>query len=318
MNPGLNKVLITGGTGFVGKSLCKKLTQLGFDVYVLTRQPKVNKHLANTQVKYINNLDEINGIGINTVINLAGSSIAQRWSARAKQEIYNSRITTTRNLVEYLSKQNTKPQVLIGASAVGYYGTPAPFDQLGCLAKGAFDEESVIRNNPENFAQNICHRWEEEAVKAEEFGIRVVRLRIGPVLGKDGGMIAKLLPSFKLGLGGYMGGGNQWLSWIDIDDLVDLIIFLIFNNQIRGPVNATAPNPITNKEFSIALAKALSRPCFLKTPAFVLRAIFGEMAEEMIIQGQKVLPKKALSSGFVFSFPTVQQSLEKIFLEKNF
>ena len=297
------KILITGGTGFIGKHLCDRLLKDGYILYILTRNKKLNG-TGNGHAKfYLNNLSEIQNINIDIIINLAGETIAKRWTENARHRIYNSRILTTRDLVHFMRSKQTPPTLFISGSAVGYYGVDDD---------KTFTEENVPKTISSQFARSLCNSWEGEASHASDLGIRTVFLRIGPVLEKDGGMLAKLLLSFRLGLGSQIGDGCQWLSWIDRDDLIELIIFIIHQENIDGPVNATSPNPITNKEFSLALAEALHRPCFLKTPEFVFKLIFGQMAQEIMINGQKVLPEKAVRHGFEFSYPTIQQSLLKI------
>lgn len=303
MNAETKKVLLTGGTGFIGQQLCKHLLNKGYILYILTRNKKL-RDTAEHQVKfYLNSLREIQDININIVINLAGENIAQRWTKAAQDNIYNSRIATTRNLVNFLRAKPTKPELLISTSAVGYYGTSD--DAIFTEA----DDASAVTTS---FASSLCRTWEAEALHAASLGIRTVLLRIGPVLAQDGGILAKLLPSFRIGLGSQMGDGNQWLSWIDRDDLVKLIEFIINQPKLAGPINATSPNPSTNKDFSLALAAALNKPCYLKSPACVLKLIFGQMAEEIMLHGQHVLPEQALQHGFEFSYPKLHQALTKI------
>jgi len=300
----LKTALVTGGTGFIGTVLCARLVQSGFKVYVLTRAKSRALPSHNNLIAYVNKLEALGNVEIDVIINLAGEAISRRWTRKAKENIYNSRILTTRYIIDYMKSLKKRPQLFISGSAVGYYGG----DSLK-----VFDEETGFSNDPKGFAQYLCQSWEAEAQHAETLGVRVVLVRIGPVLEKNGGILSKLLPSFYLGLGSQIGSGRQWFSWIDRDDLIDLILFIISNTQISGPINATAPNPITNKDFSLALAKVINRPCLIKTPEFILRLIFGQMAEEIMIQGQKVLPQKALNHGFHFVYPTLEKSLEKIF-----
>lgn len=294
-------ILVTGGTGFIGQALCKRLITLGYKLYVLTRS---TTYKSDKSIIYVNTLSELGDIDIDIIINLAGETISKRWTKTAKEQIYNSRILTTRNIVNYIKSKARKPALLISGSAIGYYGTDA---------QRSFNEESDVSNTAAGFAHALCRAWEEEALQAETLGVRVVRLRIAPVLGKGGGIISKLLPSFYLGLGSQIADGTQWFSWIDLDDLIDLILFCISNPEIHGSINAAAPTPVTNKDFSLKLAKAINRPCFLKTPAFFFKLVFGEMAEEIMLNGQKVLPQKALEHGFSFSYPSIEQSLAKIF-----
>lgn len=292
--------LITGGTGFIGKALCQRLQKDGHRVYVLTRQ---NRLPNENSLFYVNSLASLAHIPIDTVINLTGEPIAQRWTNTSRTKITESRWMTTRSLVDHMNTMAEKPKLFITASAVGYYGTDS--DRV-------FDETTPITPVPEAFGQHVCHQWEAEAQKAESLGIRVVYLRIGPVLEKDGGMLSKLLPSFYWGLGSILGNGKQWISWIDREDLLNLIEFIRLHSDIQGPVNATSPQPVTQADFSYTLAQVLRRPCVIKTPACVLKMMFGAMTEEILLKGQKVLPQKALSHGFVFQYPELKSSLKKI------
>lgn len=303
MNVHSKTVLVTGGTGFIGKALCSELIASGFDVYVLTRRKRSLQATDQNTIKYLTSLDALAGKDIDVIINLAGETISQRWTRQAKKNIYDSRIVTTQRIVDFMKTLHKRPTVLISGSAVGYYGTDP---------QKVFVEETGLTQE-QGFAQQLCQTWEEEAKQAEHLGVRVVLLRIGPVLEKGGGMLSKLFPSFYLGLGGIIGNGQQWLSWIDRDDLIALILFIIANPQLYGPINATAPQPVTNADFSKTFAKILNRPCFIKTPGFLLKTIFGEMADEIMLQGQKVVPQKALHHGFKFRYPTIDQSLQKIF-----
>ena len=298
------KILITGGTGFIGKSLCNRLLQEGYIVYILTHKKKFISKEDKDRKIYIHSLDEIKDTHIHIIINLAGETIAQRWTNVAKQRIYNSRILTTQNLVKFFNEQKVAPTLFITGSAIGYYGINN---------NKTFTEEYQQDENCSGFATSLCKAWEEEAFRLVSTEIRTVILRISPVLERDGGMLSKLLPSFRLCLGSQIGNGRQFLSWIDRDDLIELIIFIINTKDIYGPVNATSPNPVTNEEFSLTLAKVLHKPCILKTPEFIFKLVFGQMAEEIMLQGQKVLPQKALDHGFNFSYPKIEQSLSKIF-----
>jgi uncharacterized protein (TIGR01777 family) len=296
------KILITGGTGFIGQALCDCLLNQGYMLYVLTRKRNLSDQTANPNKIYINNLSDIQDNDINIVINLAGETISKRWTKSTKKRIYNSRILTTQDLVNYMRLKKIKPTLFISGSAVGFYGT----DQ-----EKIFDEDTSGSKYNSEFASHLCKAWENEALHAVALGVRTVLLRIGPVLEKSGGMLAKLLPSFYLGLGSLIGNGKQWLSWIDREDLIKLILFVIEHNDIEGPINATAPNPVTNKDFALTLAKAVKRPCLLKIPGFIFKLIYGQMANEIMLKGQKVLPTKALNHGFEFSYPTLEQSFAK-------
>lgn len=291
-------ILITGGTGFIGKQLCAILAKAQAQVFVLTRQPRP----CSDNITYIRSITDIGDIAVDIIINLAGEPIAQRWTHAVKEKLKSSRIDITKALIKHIETSPIKPSLLISASAIGYYGTNEPT---------AFSENS-LPTAQNNFSQQLCASWENEALKAHQYGVRTVLLRIGAVLAKDGGMLAKLLIPFKLGLGGPIGHGHQWLSWIDRDDLIRLILHIIATPQLAGPINATAPHPVTNEDFSKSLAHTLGRPCLIRTPATVLRFIFGQMADEIMIEGQKVLPEKALTSGFSFLYPNIHTSLEKI------
>lgn len=296
-------ILVTGGTGFIGKALTRTLADNGAKVLILTHTPRV----SSQGLTFISSFSEIADKYIEIIINLAGEPIAQPWTLSAKQKIRNSRIDITSLIIEWIKSRSIKPQLLISASAIGYYGTDenADFDETSSLAAGI------------TFAQELCAAWEAEAIKAEKFGLRTVLLRIGAVLDKDGGMLSRLLTPFRLGLGGPIGHGRQWLSWIDREGLVRMILYIIGNKAIRGPVNATAPNPVTNLEFSQTFASVLHRPCWLRTPASALKAIFRDMADEIMLHGQKVFPQIALQNGFQFSYPTLHSSLEKIIDNKQ-
>ncbi|MBM4222912.1 MAG: TIGR01777 family protein [Gammaproteobacteria bacterium] len=294
-------ILITGGTGFIGKVLCDRLSMLGYHLYILTRQ----KRLHSTQsVTYIQTLNELNDIQIEIIINLAGESIATRWTEQSKDRIYKSRIETTKALIEYIRSVNIRPKLFISASAIGFYGAS--------LSQDFFEDTSPI-NTTSSFASTLCQDWERTAREAESFGIRTVLLRLGVVLGRNGGILSQLFPSFYLGLGSQVGKGDQWLSWIDRDDLIELVLFVMQNSNVTGVLNATSPNPITNKEFSYALATAMHRPCFLRIPQWVIKQIFGQMGEEIMLNGQRVFPKKAIAYGFQFHYERIEKSLSKIF-----
>lgn len=295
-------LLLTGGTGFIGQSLVTALKQAGWRIFILTRNAEKYAAKNADSINYISSLNEIAHEPIDAIINLAGETIAQRWTKFAKQKIVNSRIETTRLLVDYISAASHKPSVFISGSAVGYYGT----------SDNHVFNESTTPSDGGDFAKHVCIQWEKEALKATSCGVRTVVLRMGAVLEKSGGMLQKLLPSFRLGMGCTMGSGGQWLSWIDRDDLIRLILFIISEPKSEGAINATAPEAITNREFCQRLAKILNRPCLFTIPTFVLKSAFGDMAEEIMLQGQNVMPSKAINYGFEFLYPTLEQSLHKI------
>jgi hypothetical protein len=304
------KIVLTGATGFVGVKLVEQLQALKHQIIVLAR----NAQKADSQFpkELFPNVEIISYdplklgdwaeaiAGSNAVINLAGEPLAGvRWTDKRKQEIRESRILTTRILVEAIAKADVKPEVLISGSAIGFYGTS--------LDK-SFDEYS---DGGQDFLANVCKDWEAAADGVTDLGVRLVKLRTGIVLGM-GGAIAKMLPIFQVGGGGKIGTGKQWFSWIHRDDLVSLILFALTNSQIVGVLNGTAPQPVTNDDFTIAFAKAIKRPAFLPVPAAALILLFGEGAI-VLLDGQRVLPQKAKINKFVFNYPDIDSALEQIF-----
>ena len=292
------KILLTGGTGFIGRPLSETLLEKGAKVFVLT-------HTARAQSPKIISLASLHQAAehpFDIIINLAGESIAQRWTKGAKDRIWRSRIDTTRALVQMITHSAHKPEVFISASAVGYYGTD-PFLQF---------QEGSPTASPDSFAHTLCKAWEEEALRAQDLGVRTVLLRLSPVLGRGGGMLEKLWLPFRMGLGGHLGDGQQPLSWIDREDVLRLILHIIDNKTLTGPVNASSPEAISNDTFSKTLAACMGRPCVCHVPSVVLKAVYGQMAEELMLQGQNVFPKKALESGFVFSYGSLEASLKKV------
>jgi uncharacterized protein (TIGR01777 family) len=246
----------------------------------------------------IRNFDEIeNSEQIDVVINLAGAGIAdQRWSQARKKILLDSRVQTTRALLSLAQRLDTRPGVLINASAIGFYGS----------ADGRpLDERAV---GGDEFTTELCKRWEEEASKAEALGMRVCIMRMGVVLAPGGGMLGKLLPIFKLGLGGRTGNGRQYLSWIHRDDVIAVINWLI-TSEAQGVFNVTAPDAVTNAHFSQLLADALNRPCLFPQPAAIVHLMFGEMGEQLLLNGQNVIPARLLAEGFVFRYPGLQDAL---------
>ena len=303
------KIVVTGATGFVGGKLVERLHALGDRIVVLAR----NSQKATRQFPQdiFPNVEVIGYTpfelgdwakvisGSDAVINLAGEPLAGvRWTDKRKQEIRDSRILTTKVLVEAIAKADVKPQVLISGSAIGYYSTS--------LDK-SFDEYS---NAGDDFLANVCKDWEAAAEAVTSLGMRLVKLRTGIVLGM-GGAIAKMLPIFQVGGGGKIGSGKQWFSWIHRDDLVELIIYALKNEQITGALNATAPKAVTNEDFTVAFAKAIKRPAFLPVPAAALILIFGEGAT-VLLDGQKVVPHKAEINKFTFHYPDIDAALAQI------
>lgn len=289
-------ILITGGTGFIGRALCRELLRTGCRVTVLSRRP--GKARLPSEVRLVDRLDGLDGI--DGVVNLAGENLAEgRWSPARKQAFRESRMGSTRRLLDWLAGLSQRPAVLVSGSAIGYYG--AAGDRV-------LDESAAAGSG---FAAQLCQDWETEASKAEALGLRVCRLRIGVVLGRHGGALAKLLPAFRLGLGGRLGSGEQWMSWIRRSDLVRMILWLLRTETARGPYNGTAPEPLRNAEFTQLLAAALGRPALLPLPAPLLRGLFGEMSE-LLLDGQRVLPSRALAEGFEFRSPRLEPALHEL------
>jgi hypothetical protein len=233
------------------------------------------------------------------VVHLAGEPIAQRWTAAAKQRIRESRVEATRRLVAQLAKLERAPRVLVAASAIGIYGSRGDEVLTEASAPGS------------DFLAEICVAWEQAAREAAALGIRVVSVRFGIVLGREGGALARMLPPFRLGVGGRLGSGRQWMSWIHLEDALGLLEFALGRDALAGPLNATAPNPVVNAEFTRRLAAALHRPAFTPAPAFALKLMFGEMAG-MLLNGQRVEPRAALAAGYTFRYPELAPALNQL------
>jgi len=294
-------IAITGASGFIGRRLMKKLAGGNHAIRVLSRHAGTN--LPPGVQLYV--WDAMKGQppeesleGVDAVVHLAGEPIAQRWTDEVKKKILDSRTTGTRHLVQALSTLRQRPAVLVCGSAIGYYGSRGEEVLTESSAPGT------------GFMAEVCVAWEREADLAESLGIRLVKLRTGVVLGTNGGALAKMLPPFKAGMGGKMGHGDQWMSWIHLDDLVGIVQHSI-DNPMRGPVNGTAPNPVVNAGFTRALGHALSRPAVVPMPAFSLKFMFGEMAEVMLAS-QRVMPKAAEAAGYQFRYPELEPALANI------
>jgi uncharacterized protein len=271
-------VAITGAGGMIGTRLQQRLLEAGHAAHAIPRGASIPV--------------------CDVIVNLAGEPIAQRWTAAAKKRIYDSRVEGTRRLVQALSAQPQHPRVLVCASAVGFYGSRG-------------DQILTEKSSPgSGFLPHVVLDWEESAQAAQALGIRVISTRFGMVLG-HGGALAKLRPLFRLGGGGRLGSGRQWMSWIHIDDALSLILFAVENAALKGAVNATAPHPVTNEEFTRRLAAALHRPAFFPAPSFALKLVLGEMSE-VLLDSQRVLPAAALAAGFHFQYPQLSAALENI------
>ena len=297
-----NKFLVTGGTGLIGTKLCRHLLRLGYEVTVLTRQSKASsKKSSDPNIFYCSSFDELDrSSDWFGVINLAGESLGgSRWNEQRKQRFIDSRVEITRKTNEWIKSLESPPDVYISASAIGWYGH--------------WDDELLTETSTfnEGFSHTMCDQWERLANDCESL-CRVCNLRIGIVLDKDGGALTELLTTAKFGLGGPIGSGKQWWSWIHIDDLVSLIECLCFDSRFSGAINATAPAPVTQANFARHLGRQLNRPAFLPMPGFIAKLIIGEFAEELLLNGQRVIPQKVLDSGFIYKYPTIELSLNQL------
>jgi uncharacterized protein len=296
------KIAIAGGSGFIGRVLQEKLIKEGHEIFVLTRDP--GKIKTANRIKAVGWLkensspeEELQGIG--AIVNLAGESINGRWTKEKKQGIVSSRIKVTREIIRIMDKMEHKPEVLINASAVGYYGMSET---------ASFTEETT--RHAEDFLAKVAREWEAEAARAEKMGVRTVYTRFGVVLGNQGALPLMVLP-YRWGVGGTIGSGRQWLSWIHVKDVAGIIHHAIQNKRLQGPLNATAPHPVRMKEFGKTIASVLHRPHWLPVPGFALKMGLGEMSD-MLLGGQKVIPKKAVETGYSFEFPELKPALRSI------
>jgi uncharacterized protein (TIGR01777 family) len=293
--------LITGGTGFIGRRLTESLLADGHKVMLVSRDPERAKLQFSSRVDAImlSDVSLLPNITIDAVVNLAGAPIAdRRWTSARKALLKRSRIDFTKELIQRLRESNQRPAAFISGSAIGYFG---PHDDAAPLS-----ENGTVQ---EGFQHTLCKQWEDVALSAEkELGARVCCVRTGVVFGKRGGALAKMLPAFKLGLGGPMGSGDQWMSWIHVEDEVGIIRFLLDNDQLSGPFNATAPEAVMNMTFTQALAKTLNRPAFFRVPAALLKLVMGE-SSELLLSGQHVYPTALVAQGYTFSFPDLRSAL---------
>jgi uncharacterized protein (TIGR01777 family) len=290
-------ILVTGATGFIGSRLVAALAEAGHQVTVLARDPKKAAALT-PPFRLITSLDQIaSDTRLDTVINLAGEPIANGlWTVAKRRRALRSRLTMTRDVVRLIGRLEKKPALLLNGSAIGWYGL--------------WQDETLTEfdGGKACFTHRLCESWERMAMRAQRHGVRVVRLRIGLVLGTEGGLLSRMLTPFEFGLGGPMGSGRQWMSWIERDDLIRLIAYVIATPKLRGAVNATAPAPVRNADFARELGRAFRRPAVVPIPAFALR-LLGDLADELLLGGQQVLPDKALASGFTFRHETLRSAL---------
>ncbi|HEX8175166.1 MAG TPA: TIGR01777 family oxidoreductase [Pyrinomonadaceae bacterium] len=295
------KVLVSGASGLVGSAVVSNLSSKGAQVLQLVRKtPRDEAHeIMWNPAEGITEAVKLEGV--DAVIHLAGEPVAEgRWTEEKKRRIRESRVQGTRVLAEALAKLEQKPSVLLSASAIGYYGS---------RGSEILTEESAPGDD---FLARVCRDWEEATTPAVEAGIRVAQMRFGVILSEDGGALAKMLTPFKLGVGGRLGSGEQYMSWISLDDVVGVIDFLLEKGSLSGPFNTVAPQPVTNREFTEALGEALSRPTFLPAPKFALRAAFGEMADVALLASQRVEPARLKSSGYVFRHTELRAALRDI------
>ncbi|MCW3147842.1 TIGR01777 family oxidoreductase [Stutzerimonas stutzeri] len=291
-------ILLTGGTGLIGRALCKHWSEQGHSLWVWSRTPERVAELCGPQVRGIGALHELDSQPLDAVVNLAGAPIADRpWTNARRTLLWQSRVQLTERLVDWLAQRTQKPEVLISGSAVGWYGDGG--------------EHTLTEDNQavaSDFASQLCDAWEETAREAEALGIRVVLVRTGLVLARDGGFLQRLLPVFRMGLGGRIGSGRQWMPWIHLEDQIGLIDFLLHQSQARGPYNACAPRPVRNLEFTRVLGHVLHRPALLPVPAPLLRLGLGELAG-LLLGGQRALPARVQAQGYGFRFHDLDAAL---------
>jgi len=302
------EIVLAGATGFLGSFIVKKLLAQGHNLVLLSRKPPPESTLKNKKIKFqywdglfspswAGALKECNG-----VINLSGEGIAEkRWTRNRKKTLFFSRIGTTAALVKAVSKMESKPDFFINGSAIGYYGNVE------------FGEVTEKSSKGDGFLADLCQKWEEEAKPVADLGVRLVQIRTGMVLGKGGGILNKIIPPFKFFVGGHLGSGNQWFSWIHTKDFTNAVLFVMENPKIAGAVNFTSPEPVPMREFCKTLGKTMKRPSWAHLPPFFLKMVLGELSES-IISGQKVVPEKLKLMGFKFVFPQLKDALEEIHL----
>lgn len=296
------KILISGASGLVGTHLIPTLIAKGHKVFKLVRKtPKSPDEIEWDSEKGFSETEQAKLENFDAVIHLAGDNVAsENWSDEKKRKIKESRTVGTRVLVDALRKTNNPPKIFVSASAIGFYGDRKDEVLTEDSAKGT------------GFLSEVCDEWETESQKAKDFGARVILPRIGVVLAKDGGALEKMLTPFKFGVGGVVGSGRQWMSWIALDDLIKIFHFALDNNDLSGAVNGTAPNPATNEEFTKTLGKVLNRPTFMPIPEFAIKLIFGEMGETLLLQGARVLPKRLQEAGFKFDYENLETAMKHV------
>lgn len=294
------KILITGASGLIGKALQKSFAEKGYEMLLAGRKkPEKSNEIQWDTVKGFSENDLPRLESLDAVVHLAGENVSGRWTDEKKRKIMDSRVLGTRSIVETIAKLENKPKVFLSGSATGVYGDRA--DDVMTEADAAGD----------TFLAEVVKNWEAESLKAENFGVRVVLLRTGIVLTKDGGALAQMLTPFKFGLGGTIGSGKQWMSWISLEDEIRAINFALENENINGAVNLVAPNPATNEEFTDALGAVVHRPTFLPLPAFAVNLAFGEMGDALLLDSTRVVPRKLEEAGFTFNHADLKAALEQ-------
>ena len=293
------KILVTGASGLVGTAVQESFAGKGYEMLLASRNApkKPNDIQWNVETGFAE-LERLEGLDV--VVHLAGESVSGlRWTDEKKRAIRDSRVLGTRNVVEAISKLREKPKLLVAASAIGFYGERGDEEVTESSAAG------------DNFLSEVSKAWEAESRRAEDAGIRTVLLRTGIVLSRDGGALATMLTPFKLGVGGVVGSGKQWMSWVSLDDHVGVINYAIENDNLRGAVNSVSPNPVTNEEFTKTLGEVLYRPTILPLPEFAVSMVFGEMGDALLLTSTKVLPKRIEEAGFEFKYPDLKSALER-------
>ncbi|GAB7531727.1 TIGR01777 family oxidoreductase [Pseudomonas sp. 3A(2025)] len=294
-------ILLTGGTGLIGKALCQFWQAQGHQLTAWSRHPDQVRRLCGEQVRGIAQLQELDGQTVDAVVNLAGAPIADRpWTRKRRLLLWDSRIHLTEQILAWIERQPQRPQVLLSGSAVGWYGDG-----------GERELDESTQPVKEDFASHLCLAWEETALRAEAMGVRVVLLRTGLVVSAKGGMVQRLLPPFKLGLGGPIGNGRQWMPWVHIDDQVGAIDFLLNHSDARGPYNLCAPSPVRNREFAKTLGTVLNRPAFMPMPGLALRILLGEMSG-LLLGGQRARPARLQEAGYTFRFTQLHDALRNV------
>jgi uncharacterized protein (TIGR01777 family) len=294
------KILITGASGLIGKALQRSFKEKGYEMLLASRgEPKdANQIQWNTDTGFAEaDLHRLEGL--DAVVHLAGEGIsALRWTDEKKKAIRDSRVFGTRSMIEAFDKLKAKPKTFISGSAIGFYGDRGD------------DEMTEASSAGKTFLADVCREWEAESRRAEDLGIRTVLLRTGIVLSKDGGALATMLTPFQFGVGGVVGSGKQWMSWVSLDDTVDIINYALENENVRGAVNNVSPNPVTNEEFTKTLGSVLYRPTFLPLPEFAVNLVFGEMGDALLLDSTRVIPKRLTDAGYKFKFTDLKQALE--------